>query len=66
MKIIRRGKYYEGESIIRRKVLWEGKDYQKKVSPEGKYYEKESILRKSKLCEGNYYETENIIEKQLF
>lgn len=71
MEIMMKGKYYEEESIIRRKVLWEGKDYQKKVSSEGKYVllqqkycEKEIIMRWKVLCKSNYFKREDIIMRK--
>ena len=60
-----KGKYYEEESIIRRKVLWERKDYQKKVSSEGKYYYNKSIVRRKSLWDGKYYGRAIILRERI-
>ena len=46
MEIIIKRTYYEEENIVRRKVSWEGKDYQKKVSSERNcYYNKSAMIK---------------------
>ena len=61
-----KGKYYEEESIIRRKVLWVGKCCEKERIIKRRYHQKESIITTKVLWEGNHYELESIIEEQLF